>query len=99
MADKDTIDDMVDKLIDEVLESTDKDELKKRRPKPFRYLTDKEFDNQIYQEKEITPSVMKSPDQPKIVEKSIFIAGMGDTHTIENVIRKHEVSRKFKDKK
>ena len=86
MADKDTIDDMVDKLIDEVLESTDKDELK-------------EFDNQIYQEKEITPSVMKSPDQPKIVEKSIFIAGMGDTHTIENVIRKHEVSRKFKDKK
>ena len=44
MATDDKIDELVEKVIDEALENPDKDEeLKKRRPKPFRYLNKEEI--------------------------------------------------------
>jgi hypothetical protein len=96
MSDEDEIDKAIDEAINKVI--PDQEEVKKRKPKPFRYLTDSdEIKAELSQEKVTPPSVMKSPDQPKIIENDIFIVGMGDIETIENIIRKHEMSRKFKD--
>jgi len=97
MPDEENVDELVDKLINEVLAKSEKEdeEIKKRAPKPFRYLTDQE---EIKAElAQATPiSVMRKPFTENFVEDELAILGLGDIDTIENVIRKHEASRKFK---
>ena len=93
-------DDLINKAIDEVLakaESRD-DELKKRRPKPFRYLTNEEdIKAELSQQDENIPvSVMQDSPVANIVEDKLAVLGLGDIETIENVIKKHQASRKFK---
>ena len=91
---------MVDKAIDEVLQDTESpEELKKRKPKPsFRYLTnEQEIKAELSQEP--TPiSIMAEKPSAKIVDERLAVLGLGDIETIENVLKKHEASRKFKDK-
>ena len=41
---------------------------------------------------------MKEPTTAEIVEDKLAILGLGDVQAIENVIRKHEASRKFVEK-
>ena len=93
------VDELVDRAIDEVIaraESRD-EEIKKRKPKPFRYLTDKEDIQAELAKEETTPvSVMEESPAAKIVEDKLAVLGLGDVETIENVIRKHQASRKFK---
>ena len=87
----------VDELVDEIIKNQDgKNEIKKRKPKPFRYLTDeKEIHLELFnQEKEI--SVMKNPNKKELFNEKIFQVGMGDVQKIEDIIKKHEVSRKIK---
>jgi hypothetical protein len=99
MPTKETIDELVDKAIDEVLAKSDKDseDIKKRKPKPFRYLTnDEEIQAELSPEDETPVSVMQESSTTKIVKNQLAIIGLGDVDTIENVIRKHEASRKFK---
>ena len=92
-----TIDELVDKAIDEALEKSDsEEELKKRRPKPFRYLKKEEIEAELSSQEPESISVMKEPSTPKIVEEKWAILGLGDIETIENVLRKHEASKKFK---
>ena len=94
------IEDLVDKAINEAIvkHNIEVDDVKKRRPKPFRYLTDKE-EIKAELEKIATFSVMKASTAPKVFDDSrIAILGLGDIQTIENVIRNHEISRKFKEK-
>ena len=92
-------DELIDRAIDEILakaESRD-DEIKKRRPKPFRYLTDKEDIQAELKSEENSPfTVMEESSATKIVEDKLAILGLGDVETIENVIRKHQASKKFK---
>jgi hypothetical protein len=92
-------DEMINRAIDEVIakaESRD-EEIKKRRPKPFRYLTDKEDIQAELSKAEFIPiSVMEEPSAAKIVDDKLAVLGLGDVETIENVIRKHQASRKFK---
>jgi len=41
---------------------------------------------------------MKVSNAPKVFDDSrLTILGLGDTQTIENVLKKHEISRKFKE--
>lgn len=95
MPNEESIDELVDRLLNKT--SPDDEDIKERKPKPFRYLTEEEADKELF---ELTPkSVMKSPDQPKILSDEIFITSMGDEATIENIIKKHQVSKKFKDNK
>jgi len=93
------LDELVNKAIDEVIaraESRD-EEIKKRKPKPFRYLTDKEDIQAELTRVETTPAtVMEESPSTKIVEDKLAILGLGDVVTIENVIKKHQASRKFK---
>ena len=77
MSAEDTIDELVDKVIDDVLNKSDKDttdEMKKRRPKPFRYLTDKEeIKAELTSEEAVPVSVMKEPTTAEIVDEKIQI--------------------------
>ena len=96
----DTVDELVDKAIEEALSKADKDneEIRKRKPQPFRYLTDKEEINAELASEETPVSVMQDSPSAKVVEDQLAVLGLGDIDTIENVIRRHEASRKFKDK-
>lgn len=101
MSAEETVDELVDKAIDEALARSERDseDIKSRKPKPFRYLTDKEEIQAELTPDETTPtSVMKEPTETNIVEDQLAILGLGDVDTIENVIRKHEASRKFRGK-
>ena len=102
MSAEDTIDELVDRVIDDVLNKSDKDttdEMKKRRPKPFRYLTDQEeIKAELTSEEAVPVSVMKEPTTAKIVDEKLAVLGLGDVDKIENIIRKHQASRKFIEK-
>jgi len=93
-----SIDDLVDKAIDEALEKTEDEEINKRKPKPFRYLKEEEIQAELSPESPAPISVMKEPVTPQIVEDKIAILGLGDIETIENVLKKHAASRKFREK-
>ena len=95
MATDNEIDELVDKAIDEALDSPDADEeLKRRRPKPFRYLNKDEIQAELSPEEPASVSVMKEPTKPQIVEDTYAILGLGDIETIENVLKKHKASKK-----
>lgn len=99
MPEKETVDELVDKVIEEALGKSDKDneEIKKRKPKPFRYITNEEEIQAELTTEETSPiSVMKETPTAKISEENWAILGLGDIETIENVIKRHEASRKFK---
>ena len=96
MPTKESIEELVDRTINEVLKNKGKpeDELKKRQPKPFKYLSDEEVQAELTD----TPlqfSVMKRDSKPNIVNDKFCILGLGDVETIENVLKKHGVSKKF----
>lgn len=99
MTEEETYDELINQAIDKAIQRSESndEELKKRRPKPFRYLTDKE---EIKEALSISnqKTVMKSPDQPKIIDNQWQILGLGDMETVENVIRKHIISRQFREK-
>ena len=96
-----TIDELVDKIVDEALaraESQD-DAVKKRRPKPFRYITDQEEIKAELAKEEITQfTVMRDKHTPKILDDKFAVVGLGNVEAIENVIRRHEASRRFAEK-
>jgi hypothetical protein len=101
MSNKETVDELVDRAIDEALAKSGKDseEIKKRKPKPFRYLTNQEeVQIELTSEEKTLISVMKEPTTAKIVEDKLAILGIGDVQAVESVIKKHEASRKFGEK-
>ena len=97
MQDDETIEDLVDRTLNEAMlrHDLEDEDVKKRRPKPFRYLTNKE-EMKAELEKITTVSIMKATSAPKVVDDRLAILGLGDIHTIESVIRKHEISKKFR---
>ena len=97
MTEEDSFDELIDRAIDEAInrsESSD-EEIKKRKPKPFRYIIDQE---EIKKELDVSnqKTVMKGPNNPKIIDNDWQILSLGDNETIENVVRRHIVSSKFK---
>lgn len=100
MPSEEAVDELVDKAIDEALARAGRDieEIKKKRPQPFRYLTNEEEIRAELSSGKTLSSVMKESQTTKIVQDQLAVLGLGDVDTIENVIRRHEASRKFKDK-
>lgn len=97
MTEEDSFDELIDRAIDEAInrsESSD-EEIKKRKPKPFRYITEQ---GEIKKELDVSnrKTVMKNPNEPKIIDNDWQILSLGDNETIENVVRRHIVSSKFK---
>jgi len=99
MPTEETIEELLDRAIDDVLSKHEGpgDDLKKRRPRPFRYLSGEEAQTELENQAQQV-SVMKEVLRPTIVGDKFCVIGMGDVSTIENVLKKHEASRKFKDK-
>ena len=100
MSDEEAVDELVDKAIDEALAKAGRDieEIKKKRPQPFRYLTNEEEIQAELSQQETPASVMNESPTAKIVQDQLAILGLGDVDTIENVIKRHEATRKFKEK-
>jgi hypothetical protein len=99
MPDEESNEELVNRAIEEVLSREEKPDegIKKRKPKPFRYLTGEEAQIELSNQKtEI--SVMNEESLPNIVEDKFCILGLGDIETIENVLKKHEASKQVKEK-
>jgi len=96
MPTEESIEELLDRVINEVLSKEEKpnEDIKKRKPKPFRYLTDEEAQVELAKQS-IQSSVMKKESKLKIFEDKFCILGLGDVETIENVLKKREVSKKF----
>lgn len=95
------IDNLVDEAIDEIIAKTEKneDDLKKRRPKQpsFRYLTNDEIKEELEKTDIERISIMTPASSPKIVAEDVFTLGIGgDMQTIEEIIKRHQTSRKFR---
>jgi len=86
---------MTKKSKNETIEDSDKDDLEKRRPKPFRYITTL---SELSDEDELLSNTVmstKSDDTVnKLMEQFDTIVGVGDTNTIERVVQKHEKRNK-----
>ena len=71
------------------------DEIKKRRPKPFRYIDN---EREVQEELEIdkTPqfTLMKVSDEAKITMNEGRLANLENAEKIEDVIKKHEGNRR-----
>ncbi|UCB58214.1 MAG: hypothetical protein JSV67_06305 [Thermoplasmatales archaeon] len=97
MTEEDSFDELINRIKDEKIDKSklSDEEIKKRKPKPFRYIT---YQEEI--EKELSVSnqktVMTSQDEPKIIDNNWQILSLGNNETIENIVRRHIVSRKFK---
>jgi hypothetical protein len=93
----------IEKEVDEALagfEISD-EHIKRRKPKhpSFRYLSPQESKEEIEKETIENVSVMTSPKMPKITVGDISVLGVGgDINAIENIIKRHQESRKFKEK-
>lgn len=101
MSDEEKVDELVDKAIDEALARFGRniDDMKERKPKPFRYITEQEEIKAELSSQEKTPlSEMKDPSSTEIFPENIAILGLGNVEVIENVIKRHEVSKKFIEK-
>ena len=93
----------IEKKVDEALAGFEiRDEhIKRRKPKQpsFRYLSHEESKVEIEKETVEQVSVMTKPDKPKVTVDDISLLGIGgDMDAIENIIRKHQESRKFNEK-
>ena len=91
----------IEELVDRLLNSTDgAEDLKKRKPKQpsFRYLRDEDEIQAALQENNLQEdvSVMKTREVLKIVDENLAIVGIGNVEAIENIIQKHQASRKIK---
>ena len=90
-----TIDELVDKAIDKALFKSDsEEEIKKRKPKPFRYITKEEIQAELSNQEPESISIMNAAATPQNVEDNMAILGLGDIETIENVLKKHKASKK-----
>ena len=96
-----SMDRSIEELVDRLLTGVDSiEDLKKRRPKQpsFRYLRDKDEIQAVLSENPMQEdvSVMKTREVLKIVDENLAIVGIGNVEAIENIIKKHQASRKIK---
>lgn len=93
-----SIEELVDKALEEAFNKIEVDieDIKKRKPKPFRYLTKEEMEVELKKQSE-NITTMKAP-KIQLFDNNIAILGLGDIEKIENVIMRHQASRKFKGK-
>lgn len=77
--------------------NTDKDDLDKRRPKPFRYIADL---SELSEEEFLSTTVMSTTSDhtvQKLIEQFDTVVGVGDVNAIEKVLKKHEKRNKKHD--
>ncbi|MBS3748876.1 MAG: hypothetical protein KGY65_05770 [Candidatus Thermoplasmatota archaeon] len=88
----------MDDSTNESNQSTDKDDMEKRRPKPFRYI--KKLSELPVSEDLFSETVMSTKSDftvEKLIEQFDSVVGVGDVQTIERVVQKHEKRNKKDD--
>lgn len=87
----------IDELVDEILKNKQETniEIEKQKAKPFRYIKNKEEIQKALTEKEKTVTVMKNPNKKELFNEDIFQVSLGDIEKIEDIIKKHQISRKL----
>lgn len=89
---------MTKKSDNEPIDANQKEDLEKRRPKPFRYISD--LSELSANDEQILTSVMNTNSDEmvkKLIEQFDSVVGVGDVNTIERVIQKHEKRNKKLD--
>jgi hypothetical protein len=89
---------MTKKSDNEPIDANQKEELEKRRPKPFRYISD--LSELSDNDEQILTSVMNTNSDEmvkKLMKQFDSVVGVGDVNTIERVIQKHEKRNKKLD--
>jgi|GEM_PF-6533776 len=98
-----TDEDSIERKVDEVLERFEisDEHIDRRKPQQpsFRYLSPDESKVELEKETIEQVSVMTKSGTPMVSVDNAFVLGIGaDMNAIEDIIRKHQESRKFKDK-
>jgi hypothetical protein len=78
-----------------------KEEMEKRKPKPFRYVDNKdEIENTLKMDKEVPFSVMKNREEivSTSPENQVILSNIQNVGIIEGIIKKHEEIRKLEKK-
>lgn len=91
-----TIDELVDKLLAKH-KNPDVEIKQDNTQQPFRYLTNsEEIQQELQSDKPNQVSIMDLSEKKSILEleQEIFTLALGDTNTIENIIKKHQDIRK-----
>lgn len=84
-----SIDESIDML------DNDEDEIKERRPKPFRYLdNESEIQSELTNDDTTDFSVMKASEGIKITMNDERLTNLENAAKIEDIIKKHEIIRK-----
>jgi hypothetical protein len=79
-------------------DASQKDELEKRRPKPFRYISDLSEISDT--DEPLSTTFMNSNSDEmvkKLMEQFDSVVGVGDVNAIERVLQKHEKRNKKHD--
>jgi len=90
-----TIDDLVDKVL--ARHKNEDNNLRDTAQKPFRYLiTEEEIKKELQSQKPSQVSVMSLSKDKNLFEfnQGLFKLALGDTNTIESVLKKHRDIRK-----
>lgn len=86
------------KISNDRVKNSEKDDLEKRRPKPFRYVTNL---SEIYKGDELLSETVMTTKADATVKKLMqqfdSVVGIGDVSTIERVLQKHEKRNKKYD--
>lgn len=89
---------MTDESDNKTMNNNEKDDLEKRRPKPFRYIKNL---SEISEDHEILSTTIMSTQSDDLVKKLInqfdSVVGVGDVNAIERVLKKHESKYKRND--
>ena len=89
---------MTKKSDNESIDANQKEDLEKRRPKPFRYISDLSEISEIDEPLSTTVMNTSSHDMiKKLMEQFDSVVGVGDVTAIERVIQKHEKRNKKND--
>ena len=98
-----TDEDSIERKVDEVLERFEisDEHIDRRKPQQpsFRYLSPDESKVELEKETIEQVSVMTKSGTPMVTVDDVFVLGMGgDMNAVENIIKKHQETRKFKEK-
>lgn len=89
---------MTKKSTDEYRDHSDKDDMEKRRPKPFRYIANL---SELGEETDVLSTSVMAQSTDITVEKLMkqfdSVVGVGDVNAIERVVQKHEKKNKKHD--
>lgn len=90
-----SIDMSINEAVDKLITTHEITEIEtKKRPLFFRIFSEPRLSIFNVEDQEVPFTVMKVPDEAKMVDGMSCMAGLGDSEAIERVIKRHEMIKK-----